>query len=288
MTRIAYLDGAFIPMAEARVSILDRGFTFGDGIYEVAGVLDGALVDCDGHLARFDRCLREIGIALPFPIDRFRDIALELVALNRLAEGLVYFQVTRGVIERAFATETDPAPTIAAFTQEKAIRTSPKLERGVALKSVEDLRWKRRDIKSISLLAQVLAVREARAAGYDEALMVEDGVVTEGGSSSVMIIAGDGTILARPLGEGILPGITRQSVAALSAETGRPFVERTFTLSEAKAAAEVFLTSASSFVMPVTRIDDALVADGRPGAITLRLREIYLAFAERTAIRAAA
>ncbi len=287
MTRIAFLDGAYVAMEDAKVSILDRGFNFGDGIYEVAGVLDGALVDVEGHLARFDRCLKAIGIALPFPVERFTEIALELVRRNAVGEGLVYFQVTRGVAERAFATAEDPAPTIVGFTQEKAIRNAPKAERGASLKSVPDLRWKRREVKSISLLAQVLAVRAAHAEGFDEALMVEDGLVTEGGSSSVMIVAEDGTILARPLGSGILPGITRQSVAALCAEKGIPFVERTYTLEEAKAAREVFLTSASSFVLPVTRIDDTPIGDGKPGPLARRLREIYMDHALATAVRPA-
>ena len=285
MTRIAYLDGEYLPLAEAKVSALDRGFLFGDGIYEVAGVLDGALVDADGHLARFDRCLREIDIRLPFPIERFTGIALELVARNALAEGLVYFQVTRGAGERAFATATDPAPTVFGFTQARSIRHSPQVATGMALKSVPDLRWKRRDVKSISLLAQVLATREALAAGADEALMVEDGFVTEGGSSSIMIVDDAGAIIARPLGESILPGITRQSLAALCAERQIRFVERPFTLEEAFAAREVFLTSASKFVMPVTRIDGRPIADGAPGALTLRLRDIYMEHAEATAVR---
>lgn len=288
MSRIAYLDGAYLPLEEARVSILDRGFVFGDGIYEVAGVLGGGLVDNAGHLARFDRCLKAIDIRLPFPIETFTDIAHELVARNRLDEGLVYFQVTRGVAERAFAMASDPPPTIVGFTQEKTIRDSPAAETGLALKSVPDLRWKLRDVKSISLLAQVIATREAAAAGADEALMIEDGLVTEGGSSSVMIVDAEGSIRARPLGDGILPGITRQSLATLCAEESIPFVERAFTLEEAKAARECFLTSASKFVTPVTRIDDAPVGDGTPGPLTRRLREIYFAFAERTAVHAPA
>jgi D-alanine transaminase len=275
MSRIVLVNGTFMPIEEASIPIMDRGFLFGDGIYEVCAVLDGRLVDNEAHLRRLQRSLDEIRIPNPYTIAEWTRLEEELVRRNGLDEGLVYFQVTRGVAERDFAFPKEARPTVMMFTQAKNLSRSPQAETGVAVVSVEDLRWKRRDIKSVALLAQVLAKQAAAEAGVYEAWMVEDGFVTEGSSSTAFIITGDGRIVTRPLSRAILPGITRVAVMALAAEAGLTVEERPFTLEEAYGAAEAFLTSASSFVMPVVSIDGRPVADGRPGPRTRRLRELY-------------
>ncbi|MEA1831544.1 D-amino-acid transaminase [Methylobacterium durans] len=283
MSRTVYLDGRFVPFEEARVPIMDRGFLFADGIYEVSAVLDGRLVDNAAHLARLDRSLSEIGIANPHTIEAWTRLQIDLVARNGLTEGLVYMQVTRGVAERDFAfPAAGTPPTVVMFTQGKAIRANPLAETGAKVVTVEDLRWKRRDIKSVALLAQVLAKQAAAAAGVAEAWMVEDGAVTEGSSSTAFIVTGDDRIVTRPLSTAILPGITRKAVLRLAAEGGLGIEERPFSVEEAYAAAEAFYTSASAFVMPVVAIDGRPVGEGRPGPRTRRLRELYLAMASES------
>ena len=288
MSRIVYVNGDFVPFEEARIPIMDRGFLFGDGIYEVSAVLDGRLVDSAAHLARLERSLGEIGIANPHTAAQWTRMNEELVRRNALTEGLVYMEVTRGVAERDFAfPKPGTPPPVVMFTQAKTILRNPAAETGARVITVPDLRWKRRDIKSVALLAQVLAKQEAAAKGVAEAWMVEDGFVTEGGSSTAFIIATDGTIVTRPLSTALLPGITRQAVMRLAAESGLRVDERLFTVAEAHAAAEAFFTSASAFVMPVVAIDDTPVGDGRPGPLTRRLRALYFDMA-RGAVSAAA
>lgn len=284
MSRIVYLNGAFLPLDEARVPIMDRGFLFADGIYEVCAVLNGRLVDNAGHLARLERSLSAIGIRSPHPAEEWARLETELVARNALDEGLVYMQVTRGVAERDFSfPPAETGPTVVLFTQAKRITENPLADTGAKVVTVPDLRWKRRDIKSIALLAQVLAKQEATEAGVAEAFLVEDGFVTEGSSSSAFIVTGAGTIVTRPLSTALLPGITRQAVLGLAAEAGLALEERPFTVEEAYAAAEAFYTSASAFVMPVVAIDGRILGDGRPGPLTRRLRALYFAFAEDSA-----
>ena len=244
MARIVYVNGDFMPYEDAKIPIMDRGFLFADGIYEVSAVLDGRLVDNEAHLARLDRSLGEIRIANPYGPAEWTRLEEELVRRNNLVEGLVYMEVTRGVAERDFAFPKDAKPTVVMFTQPKNITRSPQAETGVAVISVPDMRWKRRDIKSVALLAQVLAKQAAAEAGVYEAWMVEDGFVTEGGSSTAFIITVDRRIVTRPLSTAVLPGITRQSVMRLAGETGLTVEERPFTLDEAFGAAEAFLTSA--------------------------------------------
>jgi D-alanine transaminase len=279
MARIVYVNGAFLPFEEARIPIMDRGFLFADGIYEVSAVLNSSLVDNEAHLARLDRSLKEIRIANPYTSEEWTRLEEELVRRNGLVEGVVYMEVTRGAAEREFAFPKDAKPTVVMFTQPKNISRSPQAETGVGVITVPDLRWKRRDIKSVALLAQVLAKQAAAEAGVAEAWMVEDGHVTEGGSSTAFIITKDGRIVTRPLSTAVLPGITRQSVMRLAAENGLAIDERLFTLEEAHAAAEAFFTSASSFVMPVVTIDQKSVGHGKPGSLTRRLRELYLQMA---------
>ncbi|MEH3119620.1 MAG: D-amino-acid transaminase [Methylorubrum populi] len=281
MTRTAYLNGAFLPLDEARVPVTDRGFLFADGIYEVAAVLHGRLVDNAGHLARLDRSLAEIGIRNPHSTQEWERLETQLVEKNGVREGLVYIQVTRGVAERDFSfPKGDVAPTVVMFTQEKSIVNNPMAETGARAITVPDLRWKRRDIKSVALLAQVLAKQQASEAGVAEAFMVEDGVVTEGSSSTVFIVTKGGALVTRPLSHAVLPGITRRAALALAQETGLAFEERLINARELGEAAEAFYTSASAFVMPVVEIDGKTLGDGRPGPVAKRLRELYFAFAE--------
>lgn len=275
--RIVYLNGEFLPFDEARVPIMDRGFLFADGIYEVSAILDGRLVDNAAHLARLARSLGEIGIRNPHGAEEWERLQTELMQRNGVTEGLVYMQVTRGVAERDFAfPPAQTPPTVMMFTQAKTVAANPLAEKGARIITVEDLRWKRRDIKSVALLAQVLAKQQAVAAGVSEAWMVEDGAVTEGSSSTAFIISRDRRLVTRPLSTALLPGITRASVLKLAAEADLAIEERLITVEEAHEAAEAFYTSASSFVMPVIEIDGRRIADGVPGPLTKRLRELYL------------
>jgi D-alanine transaminase len=279
MSRTVFVNGAFLPFEQACLPIMERGFLFADGIYEVSAVVNGRLVDNEAHLARLDRSLGEIRIPNPYSATEWTRLEEEMVRRNDLAEGLVYMQVTRGVAERDFAFPKDAKPTVVVFTQPKTIVNHPGAAKGVGVITVPDLRWKRRDIKSVGLLAQVLAKQAAAEAGVAEAWMVEDGYVTEGGSSTAFIVTRDGRIVTRPLSTALLPGITRLSVMRLARETGAALEERPFTVEEAHDAAEAFYTSASSFVMPVVTIDGRAIGDGRPGPATRRLRELYLAMA---------
>jgi D-alanine transaminase len=284
LDRIAYINGSFVPLAEAKVSVLDRGFLFADGIYEVAAVLDGRLIDSASHLARLERSVGEIALDLPETLPRIQEIQKELIARNQLVSGLVYLQVTRGAdTGRDFAFPKDVKPTLVMFTSAKDIVNAPSAKTGVAVITVPDIRWARRDIKSVALLAQVLAKQAAAEAGAAEAWMIEDGLVTEGGSSSAFILTQDDVLVTRQNSNAILPGCTRKAVVALAEERQLRVEERPFSVSEALAAKEAFITSATLFVQAVVTIDGKAVADGKPGPMTNRLREIYLDFARATA-----
>jgi D-alanine transaminase len=285
LDQIAYVNGSFVPLQDAKVSILDRGFLFADGIYEVAAVLDGRLVDNASHLARLERSVGEISLALPETLDRIQEIEKELVARNDLVNGMVYLEVTRGADQgRDFAFPKGISPTLIMFTTVKDIVNAPSAKTGIGVITVPDLRWTRRDIKSVALLAQVLAKQAAAEAGAGEAWMIEDGKVTEGGSSSAFILTQDDVLVTRQNGSEILPGCTRKAVVALAQERQLRVEERPFTVEEALAAKEAFITSATLFVQPVISIDGKPVAGGRPGPMTSRLREIYIDFARATAV----
>ena len=286
MSRIVFLNGSFLPIEEAKVPFMDRGFLFGDGVYEGIGVLDGQLIDNEAHLERLERSLAEVRIRNPYSRAEWTSLQEEIVRRNGMTEGFIYFQVTRGVAERDFFFPENAEPTVAMFTQAKAIADAPAARNGIAVVTVPDQRWARRAIKSINLLAQVLAKQAAKEAGAQEAWLVEDGYVTEGGSSSGFIVTKQGSIVVRPLSNAILPGITRKSLLRLSEEVGIPLEERRFTVEEAYDAAEAFLTSASNFVLPIVSIDGRPVADGKPGPITKRLRELYLSMARVPALAA--
>jgi D-alanine transaminase len=283
LDQIAYVNGSFVPIADAKVSILDRGFLFADGIYEVAAVLDGKLVDNASHLARLKRSVGEISLELPETLERIVEIQKELIARNHLVNGMVYLEVTRGADKgRDFAFPKGVKPTLIMFTTVKDIVNAPSAKTGIGVITVPDLRWTRRDIKSVALLAQVLAKQAAAEAGAGEAWMIEDGKVTEGGSSSAFILTKDDVLVTRQ--NGILPGCTRKAVVALAEERQLRVEERAFTVEEALAAKEAFITSATLFVQPVVSIDGTQVAGGKPGPMTNRLREIYVDFARATAV----
>jgi len=284
LDQIAYVNGSFVPLGEAKVSVLDRGFLFADGIYEVAAVLDGRLIDNASHLARLERSVGEIALALPETIDRIVEIQKQLIARNQLVNGMVYLQVTRGADSgRDFAFPKAVKPTLVMFTSAKDIVNAPSAKSGIAVITVPDIRWARRDIKSVALLAQVLAKQAAAAAGAAEAWMIEDGMVTEGGSSSAFILTQDDVLVTRQNSSAILPGCTRKAVVALAEERQLRVEQRPFSVEEALAAKEAFITSATVFVQAVVSIDGKTVGNGKPGPMTTRLREIYLDFARATA-----
>ena len=278
MARIVYLNGTYLPEDEARVSVFDRGFLMADGVYEVVSVLGGKLIDFEGHMVRLKRSLSELAIANPLEDGDYLAAHRELVARNDIVDGLVYLQVTRGNPgDRDFAYPPEgTVPTVVMFTQSKpGLADAPAAKTGWKVVSVEDLRWARRDIKTVQLLYPSMAKMEAKARGADDAWMVEDGRVTEGTSNNAYIVKG-GTIVTRELSHDILHGITRAAVLRFAAEAQMKVEERSFTIAEAQEADEAFVTSASSFVMPVVEIDGAKVGAGTPGPVAARLREIYL------------
>jgi D-alanine transaminase len=277
-TRTAWFDGGFQPLADVRLSPMDRGFLFADGIYEVTAVLDGKLIDSASHLARLERSAAALEIALPLTTAEIEQVERELIVRNGLDRGTIYIQLTRGAAERDFLAE--PAkPTLLLFTQAGDMLANPAVKNGASVITMPDIRWDRRDIKSVMLLAQVLAKRAAKEAGAQEAWLVQDGYVTEGASSTALIVTTDGTLVTRPNSSTILPGCTRAAVLALAERDGVTLEERAFTVEEALAAREAMLTSASTFVIPIVRIDGQQIGDGRPGPIALRLRELYLEMA---------
>ncbi len=279
MDRIAYLNGAYLPLADARVSVCDRGFLFADGVYEVTTVIGGRLVDMAAHLARLARSASEIDMALAEPPERIAAIHAELIARNRLDEGVVYLQATRGAADRDFLPAAGLAPTLVLFTQAKVIVDNPAARTGIAVVTLPELRWPRRDIKSVALLAQVLAKRAAADRGAQEAWLVEDGLVTEGASSTAWIVTREGRLVTRPHSDATLAGVTALAVAALAEQHGLTIERRGFPVGEAQAAAEAFVSAASSLVLPVVSIDGVTVGDGRAGPLATRLRALYLEFA---------
>jgi D-alanine transaminase len=281
---IAYLNGTYLPLEEVRISPLDRGFLFADGIYEVTAVIDGGLVDSASHLARLERSTAAIGIPLPIPTADIEAAQKELVARSGLPEGLVYLQITRGAdASRDFLPSPDIQPTLFMFMQDKAVVDLPGVKAGVAVATMPDLRWARRDIKSVGLLAQAMAKQAAKDAGAQEAWMIEDGFVTEGASSTAFIVTDEG-IITRPYSQAVLPGCTGAALTALAQESGIAVIRRPFTLAEALAAKEAFMTSASTLCLSIVRIDGQPVGDGTPGPVAMRMRDLYVAHARATAV----
>jgi D-alanine transaminase len=288
MSRTVYVNGSYVPEEEAKVSVFDRAFLFGDGVYEVTAVLGARLVDFAPHLARLDRSLNEITLAAPLSHEALLALHLELVRRNGLDEGLVYLEITRGSAERDFAYPDRPSPNVVAFTQARPLIANPNAETGVKVVTIPDMRWKRRDIKSTSMLAQTMGKQEAKLRGAYEGWMVEDGTVTEGTSSSAFILDAKGVIRTQPLGRHILPGVTRRSILKLAALEGVALEERPFSVAEALDAREAFMTAASAFVLPIVEIDGVPIGDGRPGKVANRFRALYIEEALSSSIGATA
>ena len=286
MSRTVYVNGSYLPEAEATVSIFDRGFLMADGVYEVTSVLGGKLIDFGGHCARLARSLGELAMAAPCTDAELLAIHRELVARNDLVDGMIYLQVTRGNPgDRDFAyPSAEVPPTLVMFTQSKpGLAENPAARAGWKVISVPDLRWGRRDIKTTQLLYPSMGKMLAKAAGVDDAWFVEAGLVTEGTSNNAYIVRGN-RIITRHLSQDILHGITRAAVLRIAIEAQMEVEERPFTIAEAQGADEAFITSASAFVMPVVEVDGVAVSAGHPGPVVARLREIYLDEMRRAAI----
>ena len=281
--RTIHLNGQYIPEAEGRVSVFDRGFLFSDSVYEVVSVLDGKLVDFDGHAQRLERSLGEIGIIGAPAAHDWLTICRELVAQNDVREGMIYWQVTRGTPDdRDFVfPPADTAPTVLAFTQSRALADNPVAERGLRVVTVPDLRWGRADIKTTQLLYASMMKNAAIARGADDAWMERDGWITEGSAQNAHIITHEGVLITHPLNREILHGITRAAVLPLVAQH---IEERPFSVGEAEQSAEAFVSSASGFVMPVVQINGYRIGNGAPGSATVQLRKAYIDWARRTAI----
>lgn len=285
MNKIACVNGQFLPESEASISIFDRGFLFADGIYEAISVVDGLMLDVEPHMARLERSLKEVAMTSPYSREQIIAMLRELVQQNQFREGLLYFQITRGAAPRTFqfpAAEVEG--TFIAFTMPMPLMERPEIDHGVKIISIPEQRWKRRDIKSVGMLAQCLGKQAAVEQGCHEAIMIEeDGTITEGTSSSFYIVKGN-TLITRPLSSSILPGVTRRAVLALAKQNEIQVEERNFTLEEACGADEACLTAASNFVMPVVQIDEHSIGTGKPGPLVKKLRAIYIEEALGSAI----
>jgi len=279
MSRIAYVDGQYVPHRQAAVHIEDRGYQFGDGVYEVIAVVGGHLVDEEPHLKRLHRSLGELRIAMPMGDAALKIVMREVVRRNDVGTGIVYLEVTRGVAPRDHAFPKAAQPTL-VVTSRRSRPPAPRLgDEGIAVITIPDIRWQRCDIKSVALVANVLGKQQAREAGAYEAWQVRDGLVTEGTSTNAWIVTDDGTVVTRAADNAILKGVTRLAVFDIIAREGYRLVERPFTVEEATAAREAFLTSTTADLLPVVRIDGAPVGDGRPGPLSRKLRAAYLAHA---------
>jgi len=279
---IVYLNGEYLAAGDARVSIFDRGFLFGDGVYEVVPVVNSVLIDRDYFLERLAASTAKIELNWPCEPADLLEMVQELMRRNDLREGYVYLQITRGVAPRDFAYPAGVEPTLMAFASKAQILNHPMAEAGVQVATVEDLRWKRRDIKSLNLLAQCLAKEKARTNGAFEGWMVEDGIVTEGASSSAFIVKNK-RLITQPLSNSILPGIRRRVILELIAERNLTVELRPFTVEEALEADEAFLSSATTLVLPIVSIDGSSIGSGKPGPVTQHVRDLYLQMVKTTA-----
>jgi D-alanine transaminase len=285
MARYAYVNGRYVPHADAMVHVEDRGYQFADGVYEVCELWNGHVVDQTRHLDRLERSLRELEIAMPVTRRALCVIMHEVIRRNRVRDGLAYVQVTRGVARRDHVfppPDTPPALVVTAKSVQRA-RNEALAEEGVSVITMPDNRWERVDIKSVGLLPNAIARQRAKEQGAREAWFVDsEGYVTEGAATTAWIVTSDGVLVTRPDGTGILPGITRRTVKDVAAAEGLTVEERKFTVDEAKNARECFMTAASTVVMPIVRIDGAPVANGAPGSVALRLRAQFHEIAELT------
>jgi len=287
MNRTVYVNGEYLPETEAKVSIFDRGFLMADAVYEVTSVLGSKLIDFDGHIVRLQRSLDELEINNPHTREEWLNIHRELVRTNDLVDGGIYLQISRGAPNDRDFVWPDPEttiPTVVLFTQSKpGLANSPSAQTGIKVISIEDIRWGRRDIKTVQLLYPSMGIMMAQKAGADDAWMVQDGYVTEGTSNNAYIVK-DGLIITRALSNNILHGITRAAVLRFADEAQMKIEERNFTIEEAQQADEAFITSASAFVTPVVELDGQKISSGAPGSVVPRLREIYLEESMKTAI----
>jgi len=284
MERIVYLDGEFINEKEAKVSIFDRGFLFGDAVYEVTAVINGKLVDNDGHMVRLARSCKELQLDLPVTVEAITKIQKDLIEKNQLTEGGIYLQLSRGSAgDRDFAYPKDVKPTLVLFTQSRSLLEAPKAVKGMKVITMEDIRWKRRDIKTVGLLAPCMAKQAAIDANVDDAWLIEDGYITEGSSNNAYIVTKDGVLVTRPLSNDILHGITRKALLKLAEQESIVIEERLFTAEEAYQASEAFVSSATTFVWPVVEIDGNTIGAGKPGTVANKLRQIYIELAQKTA-----
>ena len=278
MSRIAYVDGQFVPHRQASVHVEDRGFQFGDSIYEVWSVRQGKLLDEDSHFSRLERSLAELQIENPRSRASYRLVIRDLLRRNRIRDGLIYLQVSRGVARRNHAFPHHPVPPTQVLTAKSVDvdKAEAQAALGIAIITLEDIRWGRCDIKTVNLLPNVLAKQSAVEAGAGEAWLIDrDGNVTEGSSSNAWIVTANGVLVTRPADNSILCGITRMRVFQCAKSLGFKVEERAFSLEEAMLARESFITSASTFVTPVGKIDDQIIGNGAPGSMALALRSTY-------------
>lgn len=275
---ITYVNGQYLPEEQATVSVFDRGFLFADAVYEVTAIINGKLVDFENHIARLQRSCHELQLDLPYSVDEIKQIHTQLIERNNINEGLIYLQFTRGnAKQRNFLfPDKETKPTLVLFAQKTNIVDSLKVKNGITAVTVEDIRWGRCDIKTVALLPASLAKEHAKQQGADDAIFVKDGIVTEGSSSNCFIVNQYNQLQTRGLTHEILPGITRKAVISLAQEQGIEIIEKAFSLEEMLTAKEVFMTSATTLVCPVIKINHQVIGDGKPGSIAIRLREIYL------------
>lgn len=275
--RTVFLNGAYVAESEAQISIFDRGFLFADGVYEVTTVVDGKLIGFDGHVERLQRSLNELKFGHKVDREEMLEIHRELVKRNNIDQGMIYLQITRGNPgDRDFAFPPADTPiTTVLFTQEKQVVGTAIETKGLKVISIDDLRWGRRDIKTVQLLYPSLAKMEAKAKGADDAWMIQEGFVTEGTSNNAYIVK-DGKIITRDLSNDILHGITRKSVLACAKLLQMEVEERPFTIEEAYSADEAFATSASGFTNPIVEIDGKSIGAGSPGPVGDKLRALYI------------
>lgn len=287
MSRIAYVNGRYVPHGEAAVHIEDRGYQFADGVYEVCEVAHGNLIDMTRHLDRLNRSLSELQIAWPTDRKALERILLETVARNRVRNGLVYLQVTRGVAKRdhVFPAPGTPSALVVTAKSTDPNAAAKKFEQGVGVITVPENRWDRVDIKTVGLLPNCMARQKAKEQGAAEAWFVdENGMVKEGGATNAWIVTTDGTLVTRPADQGILRGITRTTAIDAAKTIGMKVEEREFSVEEAQQARESFITAATALITPVTSIDGKPVANGHPGGVASKLREAFITQAEKTPI----
>lgn len=284
MSRTVYVNGQWLPEHEARVSVFDRGFLFADAIYEVTAVVGGKLIDYEGHSNRLKRSLASLAIPLPVSEEDLLALHREIVLRNAMKEGLIYLQVSRGEQDRDFLFSNDLKPTFVMFTQARKVLNNPKWGTGISVVTMPEGRWEQRQIKTVQLLYSSLAKMEAQRQGADDAFFVENGIITEASSSNAHIVTKTGTLVTRELSNALLHGITRGSIIDLARLLGLSVEERGFTTQEALNAAEVLITSATNFVMPVVKVDGHPIRDGKPGPVSQRLLQAYIESRLATAI----